>query len=497
MGQPLEAFGEDRLFVPVPSESVDQANEAGETLPRARIVRINWPAIEPDTRQIRLNLFETLDVTAVRHRIDTSVTGGYVWVGKPENQAGSVTLAVYNNTLSGRIALNGQPAITVNSMPGGSGDLYIIRERDPRAPEPNGPDTLLPPQPLSPPASLSTGTESCQEDGSVIDIMVIYTTAAREAMGGTDAALAKIDQLISEMNTANKTSQAPFLWRLVAADEVAYSESGSLGTDLSNLQAPGDGKLDQVLSWRDANKADLVTMIVAEGNQNACGIAYQMNDPAAWFGNYAFSVSAWDYPGEASCSEFVMAHELGHSVGNAHDRANAGINGPFGYSFGYQSLADSARFRDIMSYNCPGGCPRINQWANPDIFYMGVPTGIDFEADPANAADLVRSMNNTRQIVANFRPSCVDEPVATDTPLPLPTATPTVEATLTPTALPTASPTALPTVTATATATSIPPLTATPTTTATTAPVSATPTTSATSPAPIYRLFFLPMVIRK
>ncbi len=94
-----------------------------------------------------------------------------------------------------------------------------------------------------------------------------------------------------------------------------------------------------------------------------------------------------------------------------------------------------------MSYDCPNGCPRINQWSNPDVWYMGEPTGIAFETDPANAADLARSMNQTRVLASNFRANCMgaitptptdvgptpgptDMPEPTDTPPP---AGPTIE----------------------------------------------------------------------
>ena len=64
-----------------------------------------------------------------------------------------------------------------------------------------------------------------------------------------------------------------------------------------------------------------------------------------------------------------------------------------------------------QAYECPeGGCPRINQWANPTITYKGEPTGIDHAKDPANASDMVRSMNQARMLVSNFRADCVATP---------------------------------------------------------------------------------------
>ena len=135
------------------------------------------------------------------------------------------------------------------------------------------------------------------------------------------------------------------------------------------------------------------------------------------------------------------------------------------YAYGYQS--PNGTFRDIMSYDCPGGCPRLNFWANPDVWYQGEPTGVDYEAAPANAADIVRSMNPARQTAANFRNACAaapEPPTATPTNTPPPTNTPTATATLGPSPTPSASPTltATPTVTRTPTVTATPSITPTP-----------------------------------
>ena len=32
-------------------------------------------------------------------------------------------------------------------------------------------------------------------------------------------------------------------------------------------------------------------------------------------------------------------------------------------------------FRTVMAYNCPGGCPRVLHWSNPDMEYGGQPLG--------------------------------------------------------------------------------------------------------------------------
>ncbi|MEZ4519761.1 MAG: M12 family metallo-peptidase, partial [Chloroflexota bacterium] len=254
---------------------------------------------------------------------------------------------------------------------------------------------------------------------------------------------------------------------------------------------------DGVIAARKSSSADLVNLIVSTGTDGACGLAYQMNEMESWFADYAFGVTALDYEGNYTCSSLTLAHEIGHGMGNAHDRANTNTQPLFPYSYGYQDPA--SQFRTIMAYDCPGGCNRINHWSSPDVSYNGDPTGVDYDVSPNLAADTSRSMNETARVVANFESSCEAElpPTATATSLPeqspTPTAT-TIPVTPTETPLPTATNTPLPTATPTMLPTSLP--TATPTSLPTTAPATPSPTPTSTSqsvlPAPTATRTLLP-----
>lgn len=482
---PYDVASDSALFTAVPAErAVPAATTAGPPAIRERVVRVNWSALTPDTPQFRLNLFDDTVVTAVRERVDRSVIDGYVWVGHVAGQPSQrVTISVRGSTVVGAVAEAEQASYTIRPLGPAASDLHLVRQIDTAAIlEPNGQDHIDTPLVVRPGADQSRAA-MC-EDGSVIDLMVVYTSAAREAQGGIAGMEALINQRFSDMITANQVSGVSFTWRLVEAMEVDYVQSDSIGTDLLRLQKEGDGYLDEVHAVRDAVKADLVGLLVAEGNQDSCGFAYKMNQLEPFNEQFGFGVTALDYPDPYSCNPLTLAHEFGHNMGNAHDREHAGGPGLFPYSYGFQSPQKS--FRTIMSYDCPaGGCPRINQWSSPRVSFNGEPTGIDYADNPDRAADVARSMNEAAELVANYRSACqVDPPTATPTATLPPAETPaTPTATATQTALPTMTQTAAPTATPSATATQTPAVTTTatmPATATTTVMPTALPTKTAT-----------------
>ncbi len=184
--------------------------------------------------------------------------------------------------------------------------------------------------------------------------------------------------------------------RLAHVESVSYNEVGSYGDHLSRLRNPFDGIMDNVHTLRNLYGADMVALLIADND--ACGIAYLMQNNSPAFEDDAFSVTTWG----CAVGNLTFAHELGHNMGCAHDIANAGASGLFPYSYGYQH--PNAVFRTVMSYNCPGGCPRVPNFSNPDVDYAGWPTGIPIGSPGAahNGATITASAPT----IANFR--CAD-----------------------------------------------------------------------------------------
>jgi hypothetical protein len=192
---------------------------------------------------------------------------------------------------------------------------------------------------------------------------------------------------LAEANLALEKSGVETRLRLVELAEVPFTEAGRAESDLEILKQENDGALDEVHELRDTHGADLVQLVVEEGD--GCGIAFSMGRSGASFSEWAFSVV------ERSCVDttFAMAHELGHNLGCDHAPEDPTSKGAFAYSFGYKDLV--AGFRTLMAYG-PGR--RVARFSNPRVLFGGAPTGTERQ-------DNARSLNELRATAARFRRS--------------------------------------------------------------------------------------------
>jgi len=405
------------LFAEVSSTAppaITQALPAPQTLKRwvrrQRTMTLNPTALDVMNRprteahtDVTLNLFDNGTRTLDLDQPSEHPNQTRVWRGRLQGETGSdVTLAISGTVMVGTI-LSNQRLYKVEAA---GGNLHRLIEIDEEAlPPDDHPIVVTDKNPFAAPptggTSQQSDTTAAAAGDSIVDLLVVYTSAAKAKEGGQAAMEALITLGVDSANQAYSNSQIAMQLRLVRMAEVTYTESGIMNTDLTRLRNTADGILDQVHQLRDQHKADLVALIVDNGG-NSCGIAYVMaNGPSASFASYAFSVTARD-----CIANNTLAHELGHNMGDAHDRATGGT-GVYPYSYGYRD--EVGKFRTIMAYGCPTvSCPRVKYFSNPRLLYNGRPLGIDHATNPVNSADNARSMNDVRHIVAAWRAATTD-----------------------------------------------------------------------------------------
>ncbi len=362
---------------------------------RSRLVTLDLSLFDLDRSEkthptLNFNIFPGLNVPVSYLQGETHGTSN-VWIGKIQGQPdSSVVLAVTDGVAMGNLRTDEGHLVEIAYA---GGDRYVVRQVD----------TTAYPQEMQPlpvdPASLPQRRDkdgAMADDGSTIDVMVVYTQSAVSAVGGLAAMQSRVATALAESNMGYANSGITQRLNIVHQAQVEYDESVGFSQTLNDVTNNGDGKLDVVHEWRDTYKADMVSMWI--NNTDYCGLAWLMTSTASDFSSRGFSVVHYG----CATGYYSFAHEMGHNQGAHHDRANASGPGVFSYSYGYQS--PTSAFRTVMAYNCPSGCSRVNYWSNPNVTYSnGEVMGVSETA--TDSAYNTLSMNNTNVIVANWRDS--------------------------------------------------------------------------------------------
>jgi predicted outer membrane repeat protein len=266
------------------------------------------------------------------------------------------------------------------------------------------------------PRTLRRGKNWRNGDGNLVDLLVAYTSDARISLNlNTESEVkAYIQNAISESNLCFINSNVNCSIRLVHLVEVEYDETQNPSLDLNRSVDQDDGYLDHLHSLRDQYGADLVSLLISQGDGTVGGIAKSMTFPSLEFETSGFNVVVMDQIGSPNYS---LLHEIGHNMGCLHNREDAMNRGipdtdPSNdsvfkaFNYGKRWLVGGEGYRTIMSYDTEGTATypnRIPHFSNPNIEYQGISTGnLDSE-------DNAQVLNTTAPYVSNFRSSVIQQ----------------------------------------------------------------------------------------
>ena len=273
------------------------------------------------------------------------------------------------------------------------------------------------------------------DDGSVIDVLLVYPPQARKIEGGHRAMRALIDRDIAMANEAYRTSGAAQRIALVAAVEIdfplpkPYLDGNESINMVFKLMFKSDGHMDEVHALRDSYAADLVHLYLGSSIYAVPGLgsrAFLLNRENV---QEASEIAAFGI----SHASLTLAHELGHNMGLHHDRSDINRNRidpysappslPF-HSYGYGYLAHSPSNEFPWATIMANGGLEVPRFSTPRQKYpdeSGVPLGVpgdEWTTSVDGPADAVRSLNDTRRLVANYRASAAHCTYALSPPPP-------------------------------------------------------------------------------
>ena len=217
----------DALAVASPPE------EPAKAIPgRARHASVNVAALGAD--RLVLNLFDDTRLTAVRDRVDQDLAGGMAWVGHVEGAPNSeVVLAAKGDVLMGTVDLVDRFFEIVDV----ARNTHAVRELNPGS---------IPAQFEPTATDLTVGASTAAKTavgstGQVIDLMMLYTPAARGNAGGYAGIETRIMNAVTRANQAYLNSQLDIHLNLVYLGEVTYAETGDMAGALNDLQGSDVG----------------------------------------------------------------------------------------------------------------------------------------------------------------------------------------------------------------------------------------------------------------
>ncbi|WP_235426695.1 reprolysin-like metallopeptidase [Xanthomonas cerealis] len=239
----------------------------------------------------------------------------------------------------------------------------------------------------------------------VVDLLVGYTPGLVSQLGSVDAVNTRINYLVAFTNQAYSDSQVYGRLRLVGTQQVNYTDFNTDDAALKEItDASGASPLAALHSTRETLGADLVALLRPYRKEQAgCGMAwlngyglqsYSVNMSGL---GYATSGDGSDEEDTGHCEDNTLAHEIGHNLGLAHDKADTPGPGAFTYAYGWRQTLDEGSFNTIMAYTADDQVS-VPYFANPRITLCN-----DNPCGDVNEADQTRALNITMPIAAGFR----------------------------------------------------------------------------------------------
>lgn len=201
----------------------------------------------------------------------------------------------------------------------------------------------------------------------IISVLVLYTNDVRDNHPNIRNEVFAAEGLA---NLAFTNSNIDCKLKVVYVGHTNYDElypynETNFNEDFNRFATRGDGYMDEVFYLREKYSADICVLIRDE-HPYYCGMASSIQATT----DNAFCVVSYN----CAASNLSFAHEIGHLIGCRHDLYVDSRTSPYEYGHGY--ISQTGTWRTIMAYgNGCDGCRRQPYWSNPNVNFLGEPTG--------------------------------------------------------------------------------------------------------------------------
>ena len=334
--------------------NVEKFFDSNPYIENVEIRTLDTTKIRFSKKMFRLRLLSGDKVLFTKAQIETTNSGGLLWMGLAKN-GGKLTIVLNEDNLHGVIDYGGK-IFHITKM---DEKYYAVYEVSPNAlPRTND-------EPKSEMVrcstsdcvdygqnAMSTSTQSSSTHSN-IRILAVYTTDARDKLSGDANSAARLVVMANDVSQAfaNNAIDGSVSIDLVATNYINYQESSN-----GHLQIIHDVQSDPtVIAMRDYYGADVVAIMVAA--EGYCGLVESIG---ANTNNAFFTI-------KTDCTDYTFPHELGHLLGARHNPEDDSTG-----TFNHGYLDTTNEFKTIMSLNFDQNCcTRIGYFSTPGQFHNG------------------------------------------------------------------------------------------------------------------------------